>query len=200
MHRSSSALLLMAAAALGGAAGCAETPPAAQPGPGAPLRTAGLSGSRDERLRTRRHVIGGRRHGGGRLLPGAFGGPRWRRGSTEIARTDFTRLRRGRLYLTEGLPDRGIEELRRRLTDAFGAGNGPAILDLTAQLIERNQADIRAHMLRAVASRQAGNDEGGPHAPRPGDRPARIDHGGRRRAGNRLRPGPCSTSARSTRS
>ena len=78
--------------------------------------------------------------------------------STEIARTDFTRLRRGRLYLTEGLPDREIEELRRRLSDAFGAGNGAAILDVTAQLIERNQADIRAHMLRAVTLRQAGNE------------------------------------------
>jgi len=78
---------------------------------------------------------------------------------TEIARTDFARLRRGRLYLTEGLPDREISDLHRRLTDAFGAGNGPVILDLTAQLIGRNQADIRAHMLRAIASRQAG-DEG----------------------------------------
>jgi len=78
--------------------------------------------------------------------------------STEIARTDFARLRRGRLYLTEGLPDREVSELRRRLTDAFGQGNGPAILELTAQLLERNEADIRAHMLRAIAARQAGND------------------------------------------
>ena len=78
--------------------------------------------------------------------------------STEIARTDFARLRRGRLYLTEGLPDREIEDLGRRLSDAFGAGNGAAILDLTAQLLERNQADIRAHTLRTIALRQAGNE------------------------------------------
>lgn len=78
--------------------------------------------------------------------------------STEIARTDFVRLRRGRLYLTGGLPDREIPELQRRLGAAFREGNGPAVLDVTAQLIERNQADIRAHMLRAITLRQAGNE------------------------------------------
>jgi Domain of unknown function (DUF4919) len=157
MSRSSSALLLMAAA-LGGATGCAEVPPAAQPGPARP--------SAQQQASARPATKGD--PGGATLSPAdataevayyrersvALAGG----ASTEIARTDFTRLRRGRLYLTEGLPDREIEELRRRLTDAFGAGNGAAILDLTGQLIARNQADIRAHMLRAVASRQAGNE------------------------------------------
>ena len=72
--------------------------------------------------------------------------------------TDFVRLRRGRLYLTGGLPDREIPELQRRLGAAFREGNGAATLEVTAQLIERNEADIRAHMLRGVALRQAGNE------------------------------------------
>jgi hypothetical protein len=158
MHRASTGLLLIAAAALGGAAGCAESPPAAQPGPAHPSAQQQAPGRRAPNASA----------GGATLSPAdataevayyrersvALAGG----SSTEIARTDFTRLRRGRLYLTEGLPDREIEELRRRLTDAFGAENRTAILDLTAQLIERNQADIRAHMLRAVALRQAGND------------------------------------------
>ena len=147
----------MAAAALGGAAGCAEAPLAAQPGPAHPSArhqaaapgTNSAAGGTTLSPADATAEVAYYRERSLALTGGA---------STEIARTDFVRLRRGRLYLTEGLPDREIEELRRRLTDAFGVGNGPAILDLTAQLIERNQADIRAHMLRAVASRQAGNE------------------------------------------
>jgi uncharacterized protein DUF4919 len=148
----------MAAAALGGATGCAGGPPATQPGPAhataqlqtpaRPPRNASAGGITLSPADATAEVAYYRE----RSIALAGGA------STEIARTDFARMRRGRLYLTEGLPDREIEELRRRLTDAFGAGNRAAILDLTAQLIERNQADIRAHMLRAVASRQAGNE------------------------------------------
>jgi hypothetical protein len=76
--------------------------------------------------------------------------------NVEIARTDFTRLRRGRLYLTEGLRDREIADLERRLTTAFGAGDGPQVLALTGEILARNQADIRAHTLRSIALRRAG--------------------------------------------
>jgi hypothetical protein len=150
--------LLISAAALGGAASCAGGPPAAQPGPAHPsaeqpdrARAATNASPRGTTLSPADATaeIAYYRERSVALAGGA---------STEIARTDFTRLRRGRLYLTEGLPDREIEVLRRRLTDAFGAENGAAILDLTAQLIDRNQADIRAHMLRAVTLRQAGNE------------------------------------------
>ncbi len=78
--------------------------------------------------------------------------------STDIARTDFARMRRGRLYLTGGLGDREIAELERRLTAAFNAGDEVGVLNVTAQIIERNQVDIRAHMLRAIALRQAGKE------------------------------------------
>ncbi len=148
----------MAAAVLSAAPGCAQTPPAAQPGPAHPsalqqtaARPAGDAYARGTTLSPADATaeVAYYRERSIALAGGA---------STEIARTDFARLRRGRLYLTEGLPDREISELRRRLTEAFGAGNGAAILDLTAQLLERNQADIRAHMLRAIASRQAGNE------------------------------------------
>jgi hypothetical protein len=74
----------------------------------------------------------------------------------EIARTDFTRLRRGRLYLTEGLRDRETANLERRLSAAFNTGDGPQVLDITGQILARNQADIRAHMLRSVTLRKAG--------------------------------------------
>jgi Domain of unknown function (DUF4919) len=74
----------------------------------------------------------------------------------EIARTDFARLRRGRLYLTDGLRNREIADLQRRLTTAFGAGNGPEVLDVTGQILARDQADLRAHMLRSVTLRKAG--------------------------------------------
>jgi hypothetical protein len=76
--------------------------------------------------------------------------------NVEIARTDFTRLRRGRLYLTEGLRDRETTNLERRLTTAFGAGDGPQVVDVTGQILARNQADIRAHTLRSVTLRRAG--------------------------------------------
>lgn len=76
--------------------------------------------------------------------------------NVEIARTDFARLRRGRLYLTEGLRDREAANLERRLTTAFGAGDRPQVLDVTGQLLARNQADIHAHMVRSITLRRTG--------------------------------------------
>ena len=145
-------------------AGCAEDPPAARPGPARPS----LPTQAAARPPTNRAGPGSTLSPADATAEVAYYRERSivlaAGDSTEIARTDFARLRRGRLYLTEGLPDRETAALRRRLTDAFGEGNGPAILDLTAQLLERNQADIRAHMLRAIALRQAGNDdEARPH-------------------------------------
>lgn len=162
MRRSSSSgglLILLMASAPWGAAGCAGGPPAVQPGPAHPSAQQPAAAPPGARAGSRGATLSPSdataevayyRERSVALASGA---------STEIARTDFARLRRGRLYLTEGLPDREIEELRRRLTDASGAGNGAAVLELTAQLIERNPADIRAHMLRAVASRQAGDEK-----------------------------------------
>jgi len=135
------------------AAGCAGDPPASRPGPAHPGQQQATAGVTQN--------AGG--HGATLSPEEATAEVAYHRErsvaldrgeSTEIARTDFARLRRGRLYLTGGLPDREVAELRRRLTDAFAEGNGPAILDLTAQLIGRNQSDIRAHMLRAIALRQ----------------------------------------------
>ena len=76
--------------------------------------------------------------------------------NVEIARTDFVRLRRGRLYFTEALPDREVADLKRRLTTALGAGDGSLVLDLTGQILARNQADIRAHLVRSVSLRRTG--------------------------------------------
>jgi hypothetical protein len=160
MRRSSSvasSLLLLVAAAVGGATGCAGAPPAARPGAAHPatIPSTAASGQKD------------RAHGGALSPADATAEVAYYRersvalatgASTEIARTDFVRLRRGRLYLTGGLPDREIPELQRRLAAAFREGNGAAILEVTAELIARNEADIRAHTLRAIALRQAGNE------------------------------------------
>jgi len=152
----SSLALLMTVAAMGGVTGCAGAPPAARPGPATvQSTTAAVSVQKDQA------------HGSALSPADATAEVAYYRersvalatgASTEIARTDFVRLRRGRLYLTGGLPDREIPELHRRLGAAVREGNGAAILEVTAQLIARNEADIRAHMLRAIALRQAGNE------------------------------------------
>jgi hypothetical protein len=160
MHRlwslASRLVLLMAAAVLGAAAGCATAPAAARTGPAhAAAETPAVSAQKDQAHGAALSPadataeVAYYRERSAALATGA---------STEIARTDFVRLRRGRLYLTGGLPDREIPELQRRLGAAFREGNGAAVLDLTAQLIARDQADIRAHMLRAITLRQAGNE------------------------------------------
>ena len=152
-----SPVVLLMAAAMSGAPGCAATPPAARPGPAHPATTQSPAGPGQK----------DQAHGSALSPADATAEVAYYRersvalatgASTEIARTDFVRLRRGRLYLTGGLPDREIPELQQRLGAAFREGNGAAILEVTAQLIARNEADIRAHMLRAIASRQAGNE------------------------------------------
>ena len=105
MHRSSPALLLVAAA-LGGAAGCAEAPPAGPRHPSAQQQPPADS-------RSNGHARGATLSQADATAEVAYYRERSLalagEASTEIARTDFTRLRRGRLYLTEGLPDREIE-------------------------------------------------------------------------------------------
>jgi hypothetical protein len=73
--------------------------------------------------------------------------------ATEIARTNFVRVRRGRLYLGG---ERGAGKFDAALTSAFDGGNDQAIIDVTAKILAEDQADIRAHMLRAVALRHRG--------------------------------------------
>ena len=53
-------------------------------------------------------------------------------------------------------PDREVVDLKRRLTTALGAGDGPLVLDLTGQILARNQADIRAHLVRSISLRRTG--------------------------------------------
>jgi hypothetical protein len=77
---------------------------------------------------------------------------------TEIARTNFVRMRRGRLYL----PAAGGAEpakLEIGLSRAFEGGDHEKIVELTGQILSGDQADIRAHMLRAVALRKLGRDK-----------------------------------------
>jgi len=74
----------------------------------------------------------------------------------EVARTDFTRMRRGRLY-ANGTPGRGNFE--GTLTEAFQSNDHATIVDVTAKMLAANQADIRAHMLRALALRRLGRDK-----------------------------------------
>lgn len=73
----------------------------------------------------------------------------------EIGPTDFARLRRGRLYLTDPGDSQGAK-LQRGLTTAFEANDPRAILEVTAKILADDQADIRAHMLRAIALRRVG--------------------------------------------
>jgi len=67
----------------------------------------------------------------------------------EVARTDFTRMRRGRLYFRDGTDPHSGRLLHVRLTEAFQKKDSAAILQVTAEILAHDQADIRAHMLRA---------------------------------------------------
>ena len=71
----------------------------------------------------------------------------------EVARTDFVRFRRGRLYGGGGNPalDRALNE---ELTTAFDTNNHAAIVATTGRMLASDQTDIRAHMLRGIALRQ----------------------------------------------
>lgn len=74
----------------------------------------------------------------------------------EIGPTDFGRFRRGRLYLTDAGDPQGAKTLQGRLTTAFDGNDSRAILEITAKILADDQADIRAHMLRAIALRKVG--------------------------------------------
>jgi hypothetical protein len=69
----------------------------------------------------------------------------------ELARTDFGRFRRGRLYAADAMDSKAAQSLEAELTAALDRGDFPAVVDLTSQVLASDEADIRAHMLRAVA-------------------------------------------------
>jgi hypothetical protein len=69
----------------------------------------------------------------------------------EVDRIDFGRFRRGRLYA--GLV-MGAGAFAQELSVAFEKNDWSAVLDVTAKILPDDQADIRAHMLRAVALRK----------------------------------------------
>jgi hypothetical protein len=75
---------------------------------------------------------------------------------TEIARTDFVRLRRAQLYMHGSFESMNALAANKRLSTAFANGDTGAALEATGKILEEDQADIRAHMLRAVVLRQAG--------------------------------------------
>lgn len=72
----------------------------------------------------------------------------------EIGRTDCRRLRRGRLYAGDGVPQALERSLSEELSAAFGGGRPSAVLDVTSKILAFDQTDIRAHMLRAIALRK----------------------------------------------
>ncbi|HEY3255730.1 MAG TPA: DUF4919 domain-containing protein [Polyangiaceae bacterium] len=69
----------------------------------------------------------------------------------EIARTDFWRLRRGRLYVPDAS---NIQELEARLADAARSESAAGIIDASEELLATDQADINAHTLRSNAFRK----------------------------------------------
>jgi hypothetical protein len=72
-------------------------------------------------------------------------------GSEEVARTDFWRLRRGRLYVPDAS---NIQELEERLADAARSESAAGVLDASLALLAKDQADINAHLLRSSALRK----------------------------------------------
>jgi hypothetical protein len=79
----------------------------------------------------------------------------------DLARTDFVRFRRGRMYASGAVATDEEAALHRELTRLMTReGAAPlseerkaALLDVTARLIALDPADIRGHMLRAAALR-----------------------------------------------
>jgi hypothetical protein len=74
-----------------------------------------------------------------------------REASDEVAGTDFTRFRRGRLYAGGGAGTKAEQALQLDLTAASARNDSPAVVNVTSKVLASDQADIRAHMLRAVA-------------------------------------------------
>ncbi|MBN1612319.1 MAG: DUF4919 domain-containing protein [Polyangiaceae bacterium] len=77
--------------------------------------------------------------------------------AAEIAQTDFLRMLRGRLYARGAFEPDSVQSLHDRLTRAFAGSDTSTVLDVTARLLAEDQADIRAHMLRAVTLRKLGS-------------------------------------------
>ena len=77
----------------------------------------------------------------------------------EVARTDFTRMRRGRLYANAAPGREAAGAFEGTLNEAFKTSDHATIVDVTGKMLSANQADIRAHMLRAVALRRLGRDK-----------------------------------------
>ncbi|MEI9953326.1 MAG: DUF4919 domain-containing protein [Pseudomonadota bacterium] len=71
--------------------------------------------------------------------------------SEEVARTDFWRFRRGRLYVRDAS---NIQELEERLADAARGESAAGVVDASLALLATDQADINAHTLRANALRK----------------------------------------------
>jgi hypothetical protein len=71
--------------------------------------------------------------------------------SDDVDRVDFTVFRRGALYA--GLV-MGPGRFAAELTAAFNKDDAAAVLDVTGKILADDQANIRAHMLRAVALRK----------------------------------------------
>ena len=69
----------------------------------------------------------------------------------EVGRTDFWRLRRGRLYVPDAS---NIQELEERLADAARSESTAGVLDASVALLAKDQADINAHTLRSNALRK----------------------------------------------
>lgn len=76
--------------------------------------------------------------------------------TTEVARTNFARMRRGRMYLKVESPGDDTNKLQMALSQAFNSGDNQAMVDITGKILPGDQVDIRAHMLRAVALRRLG--------------------------------------------
>jgi hypothetical protein len=72
----------------------------------------------------------------------------------EIARTDWGRFRRGRLYAGEGAPQGLERSLNEELSAAFEGGRSPAVVDVTTRILAHDPTDIRAHMFRGMALRK----------------------------------------------
>jgi hypothetical protein len=77
----------------------------------------------------------------------------------EIARTNFARMRRGRLYLPQEGGGPATSDLEIALTRAFDSGDNEKIVDVTSKYLMGDQADIRAHLLRALALRKLGREK-----------------------------------------
>jgi len=69
----------------------------------------------------------------------------------EIARTDFWRFRRGRLYVRDAS---NLQELEERLADAARSESSAGVIDASAALLAADEADINAHVLRSNALRK----------------------------------------------